>query len=247
MFGPTHRVRISQARCRTASSSGRPTAWGVNAATPGASLDVRGVTAHSLALNAEKSDNSGTIFMFSNTYVDGSDADAMSIKIDCNGNCGTSNNFMTFFNGGDPASIVGQIEGNGTGGISYVATSDARLKENVKDTRYGLESLLRIRVRDYTWKGTGAPDTGLIAQELAEVYPEAVSTGGDNPGEDPWGVSYGRLVPLLIQAVQDQNSEIESLRKQVAALQAANASLQAQPKRSQPWKPTSASSRRECP
>ena len=44
---------------------------------------------------------------------------------------------------------------------------------------------------------------GYIAQDLYEVYPEAVNIGGEDPSRDPWTVDYGRLTPLLVSGIQD--------------------------------------------
>ena len=46
--------------------------------------------------------------------------------------------------------------------------------------------------------------TGFIAQELYQAYPPAVSVGGEDPREDPWTISYGKLSPLIIKAIQEQ-------------------------------------------
>ena len=62
---------------------------------------------------------------------------------------------------------------NGTT-VAYATNSDRRLKENIKDLSIGLDELLKIQPREYSWKEGKSKDKGFIAQELYEIYPEAV-------------------------------------------------------------------------
>jgi hypothetical protein len=114
------------------------------------------------------------------------------------------------------------------GGTSIVwfDPSDERLKTNIKDTKYGLSDLLKIKVRDFDWwkdksqpKPSGSQSTGFIAQELHEVYPKAVNLStGDDPRTDPSMVSPSKLIPLLVQAVQDQQKIIDNLQEEINLL-----------------------------
>ena len=81
-----------------------------------------------------------------------------------------------------------------------------------------LDGLMKVKVRNFNFIGVNITTTGFIAQELYEIYPEVVSVGGDDPKADPWGVDYGRLTPLLVQAVQDQQGQIEALKAENDAL-----------------------------
>jgi hypothetical protein len=118
--------------------------------------------------------------------------------------------------------------------VAYNATSDQRLKENIRPTAKGLNELMRIQVSDYNFKSTpGRNETGFIAQQLYTVLPEVVTPGGENPAEKPWTVDYGRVTPLLTKAIQEQQAEIDVLKEQngkqaarLAALEAENAKLQ---------------------
>ena len=56
--------------------------------------------------------------------------------------------------------------------------------------------------------------TGFLAQQLFEIFPDAVSEGGEDADIDPWMVDYGRLTPLLVKAIQDQQKEIDQLKKE---------------------------------
>ncbi len=108
---------------------------------------------------------------------------------------------------------MGKIRQSGSNAVSYDTSSDRRLKTNIHETAYGLTDLLDIQVADYVFKSAPQHEqTGFIAQQLYEQYPHAVSKGGDDPNEDPWSVDYGKLTPLLVKAVQEQQAVIEELK-----------------------------------
>ena len=95
---------------------------------------------------------------------------------------------------------------------SYNTSSDQRLKENIADADDAGSKIDAIQVRKYDWKADGShQDYGMVAQELLEVAPEAVSVPEDS--EEMMGVDYSKLVPMLIK-------EIQSLRNRVAQLEA---------------------------
>tara|TARA_Y100000385_G_C13060368_1_gene624097 strand:- start:90 stop:1883 length:1794 start_codon:yes stop_codon:yes gene_type:complete len=94
---------------------------------------------------------------------------------------------------------------------SYNTSSDERLKDNIKDADDSGSKVDAIQVRQFDWKADGEhQDYGMVAQELLEVAPDAV-TQGDTP-DDMMGVDYSKLVPMLIK-------EIQSLRQRVAQLE----------------------------
>jgi Domain of unknown function (DUF5011)/Chaperone of endosialidase len=86
-----------------------------------------------------------------------------------------------------------------------------RLKENIATTTEGLATLMQIPVDDFEFINdpTHTLQQGFIAQSLYPIYPEAVTTNGDNgvvplgPTSTPWQVDYGRLTPLIVSAMQD--------------------------------------------
>lgn len=117
-----------------------------------------------------------------------------------------------------PAGEAGSIQRDGNNvAVLYTTTSDRRLKENIKSTHYTIENLMKLGVVDYNYKSdaTKTSMTGFIAQDLYEVFPDAVSKGGDNPKTNPWTVDYGKLTPLLVKAIQDQQKEIAALKGQL--------------------------------
>lgn len=142
----------------------------------------------------------------------GTDADVLTLGVGA-AVAGANNLYLGFFDSSTEngsGDRIGYISGNGSGGVSFTQTSDRRLKEEIVDSSTGLGDLLKIKVRDYNLKTvTGATVQGFIAQELYEVYPYAV-VATDNGERDllgndvPWGVDYGRLTPILVKSIQDQ-------------------------------------------
>jgi len=115
------------------------------------------------------------------------------------------------------------IDGNiyTTAGVtSYNTTSDRRLKENIAPTRFGLTDLMNIEIVDYNFISDAAKTvkTGVIAQDLQPVYPDAVTVGGDDAQAQPWSVDYGKLTPLLVKSVQELKAENDALKAQNAAI-----------------------------
>ena len=106
--------------------------------------------------------------------------------------------------------------------------SDRRLKENIEDISYGLEAVKAMQPRSFRFKSTGVETIGFIAQELAEVIPEAVSgeeieyLESDSPQEKAgksMGVSKETLIPVLVKAIQEQQTLIESLTTRLETLE----------------------------
>jgi hypothetical protein len=152
-------------------------------------------------------------------------ADVLELHIGTTASLTSNNVFVGFFDGN---SSVGAIRGNGSNTVTYLTTSDQRLKENIVPTKTSLTNIMRLNVVDYNMIGDSASQvkTGFIAQELHKVYPDIVAKGGDNVDTDPWMVSYSGLTPMLTKAIQelktivdDQQKEIEELKQLILELQ----------------------------
>jgi len=86
--------------------------------------------------------------------------------------------------------------------------SDQRLKENIVDTKSGLNDIMKVRVRDFNFIKNEKLRTGMIAQELNEVMGSFV----DKPDTGYWSIQYDRFIPILIKAIQDLKKEVDSLK-----------------------------------
>ncbi len=97
-----------------------------------------------------------------------------------------------------------------TNGI--IQTSDRRLKTNITNLNYGLKEVLALQPVGYNWKEkpTAEHKIGLIAQDVRKLVPEVVV--GDETKEK-LGMNYAELVPVLINAIKEQQKEIDDLKK----------------------------------
>jgi hypothetical protein len=105
---------------------------------------------------------------------------------------------------------IGTILGNNTS-VSYNTSSDYRLKEDLQDFA-GLDMVSKIPVYDFKWKTDESRSYGVMAHELQEVLPDAVS--GDKDAEEMQGVDYSKIVPLLVKSIQELKAEVDSLKKE---------------------------------
>lgn len=93
-----------------------------------------------------------------------------------------------------------------TGNVT--AFSDLRLKRNVKPIRSALQKVKNLHGVVYERIDNGDKATGLIAQDVKLAMPEAVITGEDGI----MSVAYGNLVGLLVEAIKEQQAQIDELR-----------------------------------
>lgn len=98
--------------------------------------------------------------------------------------------------------VTGQIIANG----DITAFSDAKLKSNVEYIENALDKVLLIN--GYTFDMNGRRGTGVIAQELRDVLPEAIHESCDGT----LAVAYGNVIGLLINAIHEQQWQINELR-----------------------------------
>jgi hypothetical protein len=73
-----------------------------------------------------------------------------------------------------------------------------------------LAKILQLQGFSFNWKDNQEPSIGLLAQEVEKVFPELVS-GKDGSKT----VDYGKLVPVLIEAIKEQQREIEKLKLEI--------------------------------
>lgn len=91
---------------------------------------------------------------------------------------------------------------------SLTENSDRTLKENIVHIDHVIPSLLQLKAYRYDWKYLNKDrQIGFIAQEVREIYPELVKENEDGI----LSVNYTKFVPLLIEAIKEQQTQIESL------------------------------------
>jgi hypothetical protein len=107
--------------------------------------------------------------------------------------------------------VYGQIFIDG----SVIHTSDKRLKKDVEALPYGLAEIMVLEPKAYNWKNREQKykSLGLIAQDVQKLMPEVVSVGEDK--KHTLGLSYTELVPVLINAVKEQQTIISEQNKKI--------------------------------
>jgi len=102
--------------------------------------------------------------------------------------------------------------GNFTATGNITAFSDERLKDNIET----LDGSKVLDMRGVSYTKDGKAGSGVIAQELEKVAPELVMTNEKEDGMK--SVAYGNLVGYLIEAVKDQQKQIDELKAQLDGL-----------------------------
>jgi hypothetical protein len=111
--------------------------------------------------------------------------------------------------GGTIASIT-----MGNSGVAYNTSSDARLKDITGSAR-GLEVINELNPVSYNWKADGKADEGLIAQEVMDIVPNAVS-GSE---EEMYSMDYSKLVVHLVAGMKEQQTIIDDLKTRIETLE----------------------------
>lgn len=110
----------------------------------------------------------------------------------------------------------GNIIANGDVIANLAGTSDKYIKKDIKQIENALDKVDELQGVLYTHKGNGKRKTGLIAQDVEKVLPEAV---GDSYSEefekDIKHVYYGEMAGLLVEAIKELRSEIEEIKKKL--------------------------------
>ena len=107
--------------------------------------------------------------------------------------------------------VLGSLTING---IPPELTSDVRLKENIKPLENSLEKVMSLRGVEYDRNDYGWHEVGMIAQEVEEVIPDLVR---DN-SEGNKVLDYPRLTAVLVEAMKEQQKQIEELKGTVQEL-----------------------------
>lgn len=191
---------------------------GINTSSPTHALDIRG----------------GDVTIYGG--VDGYNADQERVRLymgNNNAHVGAMYNYGLFFdpgNGAGDAMMIRQATGyvgindntpsyhldvNGTIRATgdVIADSDVRLKSDIQTISNAVETVKSLRGTAYIKDGKAS--IGVIAQEIEEVLPQVVSTADDEMGTK--SVAYGNIVAVLIEAIKEQQGQIDELKKLLEA------------------------------
>ena len=106
---------------------------------------------------------------------------------------------------------------------SSTTTSDAKLKENIEKVDGALELVSQLNGVTFNWKRDGKESAGVIAQNVEEVLPSAVSEVEELNGDDKHKVvDYNQLSALFIEAIKELKEENKQLKAAVEELKNIN-------------------------
>ncbi len=200
-----------------------------NAATPTGSFSVGSASdtnQRSLHLHAYVANKSSTLKCTDgNLHIDSADGNALYLNF----YAGASTN-INF--GNSNSGVCGTLSSSGllrvgNDVVAYYSFSDKRLKKDIKTTENNLDKILSLRPVEYKWKEgprEGVKEIGLIAQEVEKVVPEVVRVQSRHDDEnydegiDYKQVDYEHLVSTLIGAMQEQQDQINDLKKEIQTL-----------------------------
>lgn len=138
----------------------------------------------------------GSVHATSNGLFDGTlKADSISTK--------------TLWNGG--SANLCYVQSGGYLNIAHCSSS-RRYKENIQNYAGGLNLLKQLRPVTFSWKSNGQKDVGFVAEEINEVEP--LLNNYNEKGEVE-GVKYAQVTTVLVNAVKEQQTQIEKLEEQI--------------------------------
>jgi hypothetical protein len=126
--------------------------------------------------------------------------------------------------------LVYTIDGSLARAISYAGSSDRRLKTNISNTDVDSLSIVNsIGLKKFDWTDEGlkynnlkdedkSVKIGIVAQELAQVIPEAIVKVKDEKDVETQLIRRENIVPYLIGAIQEQQKQIADLQAQINLL-----------------------------
>jgi hypothetical protein len=124
---------------------------------------------------------------------------------------------------GAPITGIAALAVNGvTMSLAYFATSDERMKKNIQDISNALDKVKAMNGKTYQWNTDKFKDRGMdnnrqygfIAQDLMKVLPEAVVKKDDGY----YAVNYNEVIPVLTEAIKEQQKQIDDLKALVNKL-----------------------------
>ena len=115
-------------------------------------------------------------------------------------------------NQGQRLQVVG--DGRFTGSVSaasFVQNSSLRYKQDVETLENALDTVLAMRGVSYVRKDNGEKEIGFIAEEVHELLPDVVVL---NKEQQPDAIAYSQIIPVLVEAMKQQQEQIDELKKQ---------------------------------
>ena len=178
--------------------------FGIGTASAITKLHVQSANNTTVYVESTTNDNNGMVILNANTNQNWSS---------------NWHEFMLFQNQGN---TIGQVVAANSGaGVTYTTSSDYRLKTDLRNFS-GLDLVNKIKTYDFAWKANSSRMHGVMAHELQEILPYAVTGSKDavdaNGKMIIQGVDYGRITPVLVKAIQEQEETIQEQAIKIARL-----------------------------
>ena len=196
--------------------SGYQFGWGSTANSIAGSTSTNALAFYTNSSERMKIDSSGNFLVNATAIQSSSGFDVNKydggsiVNIGHNGSASSGNAYISFRRNGTSLGSITQVSSTG---VSYNTTSDARLKDITGSAR-GLEVINELNPVSYNWKADGQADEGLIAQEVMDIVPNAVS-GSE---EEMYQMDYSKLVVHLVKGMKEQQTQIEALQSEINLL-----------------------------
>ena len=118
----------------------------------------------------------------------------------------------------NPSTILAVVQNSATDPIAdaWTTYSSRRWKTNIQPITGALDKVNALEGVYFDWKADGKHDLGMIAEDVGKVIPEVVAY--EENGADAKSLDYARLTAVLVEAVKEQQREIEILKREVAEL-----------------------------
>lgn len=100
---------------------------------------------------------------------------------------------------------------------SWSSESDVRVTQNVSEINYGLATVLKLTPKKFQYKKSNDKYIlGFIAQDVQKLVPEVVDVPSNS--EQFLSIHYSELIPVLTKAIQEQQTQIETLRHDLSEI-----------------------------
>jgi len=108
----------------------------------------------------------------------------------------------------ETVTFIGSVTVEGT----FTESSSIRFKENITSLDPALDKVNQLEAVSYNKIGVDDREIGLIAEDVAELFPEVVTY---NEEGQPQGIQYQRLSVILLKAMQELSQEVNELKKKL--------------------------------